>query len=165
MQVLEALQIDSHKLTPSAFDRILGLKKQTIDDCTLMLECPTCVANSAFVMLLIVICEKLVMSFEAWSTRYKGRNPSAPRRRESDDEHTENAHERKFYLGVYEVTLEEERCSLLRALAMVQLRRLIQVIGRLTSVATSQDWAAHLALLASCSSRSQGAAVNLRVRF
>ena len=167
VRVLEALQIGNNKLTPSAFDRILRLKKQAIDECTNILECPTCGATSPMVMLLVVICEKLVASFESWSTRYKENGPSrSSRKNGSEDEGARNMlQSRTFFLGVYEVDVAEEQCSLLRALAMVQLRRLTNLLAKLTSVARYQDWAEHQAILTSFISRSQGAATGLLARF
>ncbi|TAQ86312.1 hypothetical protein B7494_g5368 [Chlorociboria aeruginascens] len=71
VRVLEALQIGNSRYRPSAFERVLRLKTHAIDECTAILDCALC-CTSPLVMLLVVICEKLVVSFEAWSGKYRG---------------------------------------------------------------------------------------------
>ena len=165
LQVLEVLETGNNRFNKSAFDHILGLKKNAISQCSIMLGCQTCSAVSAFVMLLIVICEKILLSFEAWSIRYQGRKPK------SSDGHSEGqtsdcrkGQVRKFFLGVYEVDSEHEQCSLLRSLALVQLRHLHRLLDRLQGFAASKNWAAHQATLTSFIVRLEEAAAGLIAR-
>lgn len=165
VRILEALQIDNNKLNPSTFDRILSMKKSTIDQCTSMMCCPICSTTSAFVMLLIVICEKLVISFETWSSRYKGKFPAMAQKIHGVDETSNNDQPSKVLFGAYEADKKSEQCSILRALAMCQLRRLTGLLSSLAKIAASKKWLAHETLLHSFHSRVQGAAEGLVARF
>ena len=165
IRVLEGLQIIYNKSIPSAFDRIPRLKKQAIDKCMSIMRCQDCIRTSPMVMLLLVICEKLVSSFENWSKRYKGRNPSGSRSSGSKGDDAKQSQSQLFFLGVYEVDAEEERCSLLRALAMVQLRRLILLLAELMSMARYQNWTEHQTILRLLIFKSEDAASGLIARF
>lgn len=166
LRVLETLQISNCKLAPSAFDRILCLKKQAIEKCTSITDCPNCLAVSPMVTLLIVICEKLVVSFESWSNRYNEKILARPQENADGDVGRERIQQIGILaLGVYQVDVEEEKCSLLRALAMVQLRRLTHILSKLTNVARYQGWAGHRTILNSLVSRSETAASGLLERF
>ena len=163
--VLEALETDNNPFSPSAFDHILRLKKNAISQCVLMLRCQACSAASAFVMVLIIICEKILISFEKWSTRYQGRKPQPSQISDLGvSSETNEGKVKKFFLGVYEVDSEHEQCSLLRSLAMVQLRHLHRLLVRLKEFAACRKWAAHQALLASFVVRLEEAAAGLIAR-
>ena len=165
LRVLEVLETDNNKFNHLAFDHILGLKKNAISQCSLMLGCQACTAVSAFVVLLIVICEKILMSFEAWSTQYQGRNPKASdSSSEGEPIGRSKGNFRKFSLGVYEVDSEHEQCSLMRSLAMVQLRHLHRLLNKLQGLAASRNWATHQASLASFVLRLEEAAAGLIAR-
>lgn len=165
LRILEVLETDNSKFNNSAFDHILGLKKSAISQCSLMLGCQACSAASAFVVLLIVICEKILISFEAWSTRYQGRKPRASEVSSEGERTDRNKGKiRKFFLGVYEVDSEHEQCSLLRSLAMVQIRLLHRLLNRLQDFVASRNWATHQASLASFVLRLEEAAAGLIAR-
>ncbi len=160
LQILEVLETDNNKFNSSGFDHILAVKKNAIARCTTILDCHTCSAASAFVMLLIVICKKILISFEAWSSRYHGR------KQVSSEvlvpvESKANSKVNTFFLGVYEVDSEDEQCSLLRSLAMVQLRHLRRLMNKIKRLASSRSWAAHQAVSASFLLRLEQAAAGL----
>ena len=162
LRILEVLETDNNKFNDSAFDHILRLKKHAISQCSLILGCRSCTAVSAFVVLLIVICEKILVSFEAWPTRYQRRksNASAGSGEGEFIDHS-NGKIEKFFLGVYEVDSEHEQCSLLRCLAMVQLRHLYRLLKRLQGFAATRNWATHQASLASFVLRLEKAAAGI----
>lgn len=162
LSILEALETDNNQYNHSTFDHILGLKKKAISQCSLSLACPRCSAASTFVVLLIVVSEKILTSFEAWSTRYQGRKLEAL----SDSSRTQSKicrlHETETVtLGVYEVDSDHERCSLLRSLAMVQVRRFYRLLNGLQRVAATQNWRTHQASLESFVHRLDEAAARL----
>ena len=165
LRILERLETVNNKFNKSTFDHILGLKKDAISQCSLILACRSCTAVSALVVLLIVICEKILMSFEAWSTQYQGRKPKASAGSNGGEwNDRSNSKVKKFFLGVYEVDSEHEQCSLLRCLAMVQLRSLDRLLKGLLEYAASRNWATHQASLASFILRLEKAAAGLIAR-
>lgn len=165
LRILETLESDNNKFNNSAFDHILGLKKNAISQCSLLLGCQACSTTSAFVVLLIVICEKILISFEAWSTRYQGRKPRASEgSSEGGPTGRSKGKIKRFFLGVYEVDSEHEQCSLLRSLAMVQMRLLHRLLNKLQDFAVSRNWATHQASLASFVLRLEEAAAGLIAR-
>ena len=165
LRILEVLETDNNKFNNSAFDHILGLKKNAISQCSLMLGCQACSTASAFVVLLIVICEKILMSFEAWSSRYQGRTPKASEGSgEGEPSDRSKGKIRILFLGVYEVDSEHEQCSLLRSLAMVQLGHLRRLLKKLQGFAASRKWATHEASLTSFVLRLEEAAAGLITR-
>ena len=165
LRILERLETVNNKFNKSTFDHILGLKKDAISQCSLILTCRSCTAVSGLVVLLIVICEKILMSFEAWSTQYQGRKPKANAgSSEGEPNDRSNGNVKKFFLGVYQVDSEHEQCSLLRCLALVQLRNLHQLLNGLQGYAVSKNWATHQASLASFVLRLENAAAGLIAR-
>ena len=160
LQTLETLETDNNKFTSSTFDHILAVKKTAITRCTTILNCHTCGAASTFVMLLIVICEKILTSFEAWSSCHQGCKPvSSPV--SSLGEPKANSKADNFFLGVYKVDSKDEQCSLLRSLAIVQLRQLHRLLNKIKELALSRGWKAHQASSASFLLRLEEAAARL----
>ena len=165
LRILEGLETVNNKFSKSTFDRILGLKKDAISQCSLILACRSCTAVSALVVLLIVICEKLLTSFETWSTQYQGRKPkTSADASEGEPNDCSNGKVEKMLLGAYEVDSEHEQCALLRCLAMVQLRNLHRLLHGLQEFAASKDWVTHQASLASFALRLRKAAAGLIAR-
>ena len=163
---LENVEKFSSGLDRSTFDRVLLVKKKTISECNLILDCNTCVSHSSstFVMLLAVICTKLIMSFEKWANQYNGRRPSSQSALGDTSPSQQQSNGKRFFLGVYEVDSTEEQCSLLRSLALVQLRNLRHLLNRLRSIALSAGWLTHEDLLKSLDSRVQATASRLMTR-
>lgn len=165
LRILEGLETVNNKFSMSTFDQILGLKKDAISQCSLILACRSCTAVSALVVLLIVICEKLLTSFETWSTRYQGRKPKASVDScEGESNDCSNGKVKKIFFGVYEVDSEHEQCALLRCLAMIQLRNLHRLLHGLQEFAASKNWVTHQVSLASFVLRLEKAAAGLIAR-
>ena len=165
LRILELLETDNNRFNNLAFDHILVLKKNAISQCSKMLGCQACTAVSAFVVLLIVICEKILVSFEAWSTRYPRSKPKADEgSSEEEPSGRRKGNLRTFFLGVYEVDSEHEQCSLLRSLALVQIRHLHRLLNGLQGLAASRNWTTHQASLASFLLRLEEAAAGLIAR-
>ena len=165
LRILEDLETVNNKFSKSTFDRILGLKKDAISQCSLILACRSCTAVSALVVLLIVICGKLLTSFETWSTRYQGRKPKTSTNcSEPEPSDSNNDKAKKIFLGVYEVDSEHEQCALLRCLAIVQLRNLHRLLHGLQEFVASKNWVTHQASLASFVLRLEKAAAGLIAR-
>lgn len=165
VRILEVLQVTNNIINPTTGDRVLSLKKTAIDQCITMMNCPICSTTSAFVMLLIVICEKLVMSFESWSSNDKGKFLLVQQKCREDDESSRTSQSSNMMLGAYEADLESEKYSIFRALAMCQLRRLTGLLSSLMDISASKDWGTHLNLLNSFQSRVRKSAEILAARF
>ncbi|KAL6232071.1 hypothetical protein BDW75DRAFT_28463 [Aspergillus navahoensis] len=162
-QVLGDLQVSESKSAPTAFDNHLNFMKRSLDRGFNIMDCLDCVRSTAVTTLLTAICERLVVSFEAWARQYYER--SAARVGKNPDSQGSRQELRTFFFGAYEISMGDERCSILRALAIVQLRRLARLLGRMGDVAMLQGWTERKAALDSLLSRTEGAASGLIGRF
>ncbi|KAK2752862.1 hypothetical protein FQN54_008015 [Arachnomyces sp. PD_36] len=162
-QVLGDLQISNSKSAPTSFDGLLNLKKESLDQCFRIMDCPDCAASTTVITLLTAICERLLISFEIWERLYRER--SAARLEACLEKGESSGALQSFFLGVYEVGVGDEQCSILRALAMVQLRRLTRLLGRMIDVAVTREWAERKRALDSFVSRIEGTATGLIKRF
>lgn len=163
LDILEVLEIKNSKLSLEAIDGILSFKKRALNQCNVMLECQGCNSHSQFMMLLVVICDKMVASFERLSLTC----------REVHQQITEVGDTKKaegftivdgksLFVGEYEVDLDEERCYLVRQLVMLQLRNLATFELRLKGIANGWSWDAHKTMLATIDKRLQDTAANIR---
>lgn len=163
LDILEVLEIKNSKMSYEAIDGILSFKKRALNQCNVMLECQSCNSHSQFMMLLVVICDKMVASFERLSLSC----------REVHQQFTEVGDMKKaegfsivdgksLFVGEYEVDLDEERCYLVRQLVMLQLRNLATFELRLKGIANGWSWDAHKTMLATIDKRLQDTAANIR---
>lgn len=164
LDILEVLEIKNSKMSLEAIDGILSFKKRALNQCNVMLECQGCNSHSQFMMLLVVICDKMVASFERLSLTC----------REVHQQITNVGDTRKaegftivdgksLFVGEYEVDLDEERCYLVRQLVMLQLRNLATFELRLKGIANGWSWDAHKTMLATIDKRLQDTAANIRI--
>lgn len=122
--LLECVEIKLSRIEVLATDNLLSFQKRTLRDCHAILDCPHSSANSALILLLLLISDKLVTSFKR-SSNVKG-------------ELWQNIN-----LGEYRVNLAEERSCVLKALVALQLGRMKSLLKRLWSVVCSENWEMH----------------------
>lgn len=126
--ILECVEIKLSRIEYLAADNLLSFQKRTLRDCHAILDCPHSSANSALILLLLLISDKLVASFRR-SSSIKG-------------EQWQNMN-----LGEYKVNLAEERSCVLKALVALQLGRMKSLLKRLWSVVCSENWETHRNML------------------
>ncbi|GES59657.1 hypothetical protein ATEIFO6365_0003093700 [Aspergillus terreus] len=146
-QALGDLQVIESKFPPTGFDNHLNFMKRSLDQSFNLMDS---------------ICERLVLSFEAWARQYQGRSAMKVGKNPDVQGSQPSLH---IFFGAYEISRGDEQCSILRALAMVQLRRLNLLIGRMRDVAVLQAWTDRKAVLESFLSRTGEAASTLIGRF
>lgn len=166
LQVLELLESNNIELESTALDHVLVIQKNAISQCLPILECQACNAAPALGMRMTVICEKILIAFESFPTRFQGWRPRPIHSySHGDPNKSEMGETQKFFLGVYEVESEHEQRILLRSLAVVQLQEFHRVLIKLEEVAMSREWEIHQSLLISLILRLQNTATGwLRVR-
>ncbi|KAL8708611.1 MAG: hypothetical protein Q9220_006547 [cf. Caloplaca sp. 1 TL-2023] len=163
LDILEVLEIKNSKMSLEAIDGILSFKKRALNQCNVMLECQGCNSHSQFMMLLVVICDKMVASFERLSLSCREVHQQI--HQIGDIKKTEGftiVDGKSLFVGEYEVDLDEERCYLVRQLVMLQLRNLATFELRLKGIANGWSWDAHKTMLATIDKRLQDTAANIR---
>ncbi|KAL8950138.1 MAG: hypothetical protein Q9222_003815 [Ikaeria aurantiellina] len=163
LDILEVLEIKNSKMSLEAIDGILSFKKRALNQCNVMLECQGCNSHSQFMMLLVVICDKMVASFERLSLSCREVHQQI--HEIGDIKKTEGftiVDGKSLFVGEYEVDLDEERCYLVRQLVMLQLRNLATFELRLKGIANGWSWDAHKTMLATIDKRLQDTAANIR---
>ncbi|KAL8638652.1 MAG: hypothetical protein Q9228_004215 [Teloschistes exilis] len=163
LDILEVLEIKNSKMSYEAIDGILSFKKRALNQCNVMLECQGCNSHSQFMMLLVVICDKMVASFERLSLSCREVHQQIAE--VGDMKKAEGftiVDGKSLFVGEYEVDLDEERCYLVRQLVMLQLRNLATFELRLKGIANGWSWDAHKTMLATIDKRLQDTAANIR---
>lgn len=166
--ILENLEVKNSRLNLDAVDHVLCFKKQALTQCNAMLDCRNCNALSGFMMLLVVICEKMVASFERLATSCHDQQKQQHHETPSGlggwakADGTGLGKGQSIFLGDYEVDLAEERWSLVRVLVMLQLKNLGNLLMRLRSVSSPWNWETHRTILVSIDRRFRDLAASLR---
>ncbi|KAI4217468.1 MAG: hypothetical protein LQ351_000063 [Letrouitia transgressa] len=163
LDILEVLEVKNSKMSLEAIDGILSFKKRALAQCNVMLECQGCNSHSQFMMLLVVICDKMVASFERLSISCREVHNTITE--VGDIKRAEGftiVDGKSLFVGEYEVDLDEERCYLVRQLVMLQLKNLATFELRLKGIANGWSWDAHKTMLATIDKRLQDTANNIR---
>ena len=164
LQVLELLENSNNKLNSAALDHVLAIQKNVISQILPILRCRACRAAPGFVMQLIVICERLLINFESFTTGFHQWRPRPIRSySHGDPDKSKTGDTQKFFLGVCEVDSEHEQRILLTSLAMIQLQEFHWVLLKLEEVAVFREWEIHQSSLTSLIQRLQDTATGLRV--
>ena len=151
------------------FDHTLSFQKRAVTECHSTLKCKDCSASSAFIMLLIIISEKMVLSFERLFRRLRQQYSqqhaplSSPTFVSEPDESLILDGGPRITVGVYEVDSVEERISVIRLVALLRLRNLEQFLTRLISIANTWNWMSHITNLQTIARRSRDIASAVRV--
>lgn len=163
LRILEELEVKNSRDDLYAADHVLSFQKRALGQCNAMLNCKNCSTISGFMMLLVVICDKMVTSFERVSTCVEQlQRPSGvqevgrPRAGSIGDGQAVS-------LGDYEIDSLQERCCLVSVLVLLQLKRLGSVLTRLKNIAAVFNWGTHLTMLLSIDRRFQNTTANLHL--
>lgn len=165
LTLLEALEMEDYSASSRSIAHVLQLRKQTLLRCVELISCETCTATSNFIILVILLCRKVVGSYERVvrilreqldrdrqaQTLGFGRC-HAPQQHEVTDESGEGG--LAIFLRNYEMDSAEELCVFSGLIAM-QLGKWRILIGQLKNRCLSLDLAMHSAMVAAVEKRVQ----------
>lgn len=160
MSLLETLAIADVKPQLSIVAHLLHMKKRAVMQCNMLLDCPRCSSVSSFMVLLIVLCQKIIASYERvlviLTEQY---NRISQRRRSNEsDALTEisgeggSDDERQIMVKDYDLDPEEQPC-VFGGLASLQLRRLVSFLARMRHVLKGWNWDPHIKMVDSVETR------------
>lgn len=145
LRLLEALEVKTSRVDARTIDHILCFGKRAMVECNRLLDCQACVANSSFMMLLVVICQKLVLTFEKLAHRISDEEQRL------HDERKKIANplneESVVSLGAFRLDTQEEWWGVFGTLTVLQLRSLGILLDRLKVSAACWTWGTHSAML------------------
>lgn len=127
-------------------DSLMGFQKHAFTQCNVMLDCQSCNAASSFMMLLVVISQRLMSSFEGLLQALDG---SFARHSDNDgpSQQGECGKKRLGHLGDFDIDRGEEWACLIGGLIMLQLKSLAAFLERLNGFAAGHKWDTHRAML------------------
>ena len=146
---------DSMTLT----DYRLSFQKSILNQCNGILRCKECRSISAFAMLIITICERLVCSFQSISRSYLDRlryqheqqrqcsDLDLRKKISGDEEGLGGGSSQKVYIGGYCVESPQEQSFLVIRAIELQLRELHNLLITLKDVAVYHGWVKHISML------------------
>jgi len=160
MSLLETLAIEDVKPSLSSVAHLLHMKKRALVQCNKLLDCQRCSSVSSFMVLLIVLCQKILASYErvlVILTEQYNRISEGQRTNELEASTqnvggAESDEERQMMVKDYELDAAEEPC-ILGGLASSQLMRLLAFLIRIRHVLRSWNWDPHVAMVDSVEGR------------
>ena len=167
LSLLEALSIEDAGVNLPSAARTLHLNKRALTQCKRLLDCEFCSGASNFMMLLIVLCQNIIGSYERvifllteqfnkLHSKQNSERGSMQAEREYRDGAGERNHELgqrdRMTLGDYELDPEEEPC-LFGELVLLQLRTLKTLLATIRVVLKSWNWDTHILMMDSVSER------------
>ena len=145
LTLLETLAIESARPSAPTVARILHFKKRALAQCNTLLDCRRCSSVSSFIMLLVILCEKMITSYEQvlavlteqYNLRQSQLLGSATRYQpvESGNDHAALGldEERQVAVKDYDLDMEEQPC-VFGGLASMQMRKLKTFLARVKTV-------------------------------
>lgn len=154
IRLLEALEIKTNQVDARTTDQVLSFGKCALVECHQLLECQSCIANSSFMMLLVVICQKLALAFEKLVNCI---SDEEQRLREKRKKAIPLDGESVASFGAFRLDTQEEWWSVFGTLTILQLRGLAVLLARLKVSAARWSWETQSKMLASSESQIQHA--------
>ena len=159
MSLLETLAIEDVKPTLSSVAHLLHMKKRALMQCNTLLDCQRCSSVSSFMVLLIVLCQKLLASYERVLVILTEQYNRLSERRRADElesppnaGNTDSDEERQMMVKDYDLDPAEEPC-IFAGLASMQLRGLASFLARMRHVMRSWNWDPHVTMVDSVERR------------
>ncbi|KAI9842243.1 MAG: hypothetical protein M1837_007388 [Sclerophora amabilis] len=178
LEILAKLESKNCQVSVHALDEILSFKKCALVQCHNILRCTNCNPLLEFTMLLVVICEKMISSFERLKLWYHEHQSQEQAQRvpqaspptvqpelvtgPSLDRGAQGLRSSISFLRDYEVNMTDEWAHRLGRLFMLQLRNLRSLVVRLSRLTTLCDWESHGIMLASIDRRVMEEMRNVR---
>ena len=146
--LLEELEKNNNPADPAALDTNLSSQKQALARCKTILKCSTCVARSEYILILGLIAQRLVTSYEASVSVYmQGLQRRSSIRVESNGigrSQIRSEESEKVFLGHYEIDSPEEWSSLIRVIICLQLREFQTLLADMKDAAADGPKAAEM---------------------
>lgn len=144
--LLERLEMEVKSMSVRNVDRLLGFQKSALIQCNAMLDCQRCNATSSFMMLLVIISQRMMISFEGLLQILE---ECFPRLSDNDEpcQQAECTKKRLVFLGEFEIDKREEWACLIGGLIMLQLKSLATFLERLNGFASGRKWDTHRVML------------------
>jgi hypothetical protein len=139
-------------------DAVLAHQKVALKHCNNMVRCLACIARSDYMMLLVIVVDKLVDSCEQVVTKVVNSFST----KGSGEAQTACGKAPKMQFGQYEIDTLTEQEYVSRVLAALQLKNVLDVLARMLTVAASASRASHLSALRATEQRIRGSAERLR---
>ncbi|MCJ1383954.1 hypothetical protein MMC17_007068 [Xylographa soralifera] len=158
LTVLETLSIEDSRTNWHRLGHLLQFTKGALNECNYLLECPRCSCVSNFMMLLIVVCQKTITTFEhvlvVLTERYQVRHSSRPSQtvEASSKMGMDKGEARVMAVKGFEMEGEEEPC-LFGALTSIQLRSLGSLLVRIKTIMPGWKWEQHVVIVDSVGER------------
>lgn len=148
VQILEELENLIRQKRPNSIDSILSVQKQALTHGSKMVECGTCRALSASMLLLSLVSEKLVTLCE----RVANSCSSERQQQQIELDFEKNCsgsmnNEQKVYLGEYEMESVNEWGPVANVLLLMQSKRILSMLSQLKKLAVTAQWQTHLLIL------------------
>lgn len=169
--ILEQLEAREHDKGSHLIDSFLSFQKQILAQCHTFLDCRRCRSSSASLMVPLLICDKLVDSFQMVSSG--GISPgdipsqSLPQggRKLGNVNLLPSSPPLKGYLGAYEVEGSQEWEHILSSLIILQFRRVGLLVERFKALAVSAGWQMQLTMLRALEERLQDQFIKSRRHY
>ena len=177
--ILEQLEAREHENSVQKVDNFLSFQRYVIKQCTTFLDCKSCRISSSSMMVPLIICDKLVSSFQlisassvssdrgqAYLSSSSCSSSSLSGRKVSNggDLQSDSA-ALKGFLGVYEFDGLEEWTLLISSLTSLQLRKAAGLVGRFKTLASTSGWQTQLNMLQMIEERLQEQAARSRLQY
>lgn len=114
--------------------------------CNTMLDCQSCNATSSFMMLLVIVSQRMMTSFEGL-LQILEECFSRLSDKDEPSQQAECTNMRLVFLGEFEIDKREEWACLIGGLIMLQLRSLVTFLERLNGFASGRKWDTHRVML------------------
>ena len=158
LTVLETVSIEDSRTNWDRLGHLLNFTKRALQVCNVLLDCPQCRRVSNFMMLLIVVCQKITTTFDhilvLLTERYQARQSARPNQAVATPSGMSTNPDEGRVMAVkgYEVDGAEEPC-LFGALTSIQLRTLGSLLVRVKTTMQAREWAQHVAIVDSVGER------------
>jgi hypothetical protein len=138
-------------------DTILAHQKDAVKHCNSMVRCLACIARSDYMMLLVIVIDKLadsctqvVAKLVTFSTKGSGEAEAA------------SGKGQKMHFGQYEIDTPTEKECVSRVLTALQLTNVLAVLARMLTIAASASRGSQLSALRVTEQRMRETAEKLR---
>ncbi|KAI1820122.1 hypothetical protein F4861DRAFT_524288 [Xylaria intraflava] len=144
-------------------DDVLQSQKKALSECEELLECQRCSAQSAYIMLLLSMCRRILATLEELRRGDAGNNPThnpdaRKRRRHGEDSDADDESRTRGYgISIRNRQLDDDDEHLvLQSLVAARAARLDRLLSSLDKVVSEHGWPAHKGLVQDLQGRLVG---------
>jgi hypothetical protein len=138
-------------------DTILAHQKDAVKHCESMVRCLACIARSDYMMLLVIVIDKLADSCRQVVTKLASCSTHG-----SGEAEPVSGKGPKTHFGQYKIDTPTEREYVSRVLTALRLRNVLAVLARMLTIAASASRGSQLSALRATEQRIRGTAEKLK---